>query len=331
MTQEIIPVSTQSIGELANFHANRVAFEDYQKRLAKNTKRRHRAELALFAQYLTLAGLPTLVDDLLDYPPAWAGITHGLASGFVRWMLQAGYAIGSVNLHLSTVKVYCGLAASAEILSHQEHALIALIRGYGYSQGEHVDEEREVTRIGHKKANVVVISRSQAEQLKQQPDTPQGRRDALLVCLLADHGLRCSEIERIKTSAISDGIMTFDRKKVGKKGQRHKLTRDTLLAHQRYMSVARPGEYLLMGSRKGGQLLGRMSARAITARMEVLCERIGIEGASAHDGRHAWATFAVAGGTNVKALQDAGGWKSPAMPMRYINSQEIANEGVKLG
>jgi hypothetical protein len=35
-------------------------------------------------------------------------------------------------------------------------------------------------------------------------------------------------------------------------------------------------------------------------------------------------------GTDVKALQDAGGWKSPHMPLRYAASSRIANAGVKL-
>jgi integrase len=69
----------------------------------------------------------------------------------------------------------------------------------------------------------------------------------------------------------------------------------------------------------------------ITDRARVLCERIGLQGVSAHDGRHAWATFAVRGGTDLKTLQDAGGWNSIVMPSRYAASQKIANRGVVLG
>ena len=31
------------------------------------------------------------------------------------------------------------------------------------------------------------------------------------------------------------------------------------------------------------------------------------------------------------ALQDAGGWASPAMPLRYVEAAKIANQGVLLG
>jgi len=58
--------------------------------------------------------------------------------------------------------------------------------------------------------------------------------------------------------------------------------------------------------------------------------RIGIKGLSAHDCRHAWVEAAVRGKMNLKALQDADGWTSPVMPLRYAWSAEIANEGVVL-
>ncbi|MBC8492724.1 MAG: site-specific integrase, partial [Chloroflexi bacterium] len=52
---------------------------------------------------------------------------------------------------------------------------------------------------------------------------------------------------------------------------------------------------------------------------------------SAHDCRHYWATQAARSGTPIDRLQDAGGWSSPAMPLRYVEAAKIANEGVRLG
>jgi len=332
MTHELVPVETFSIGQLANQYASKNVFADYQERKADHTLRRQRGDLALFSQYLSMAGIFISPEDLQDKSSPWAQITHGLVDGFLRWQVQQGYAIGSINVRLSTVKCYSGLAARSGTLPQGELALIKLVQGYRHKEGVHVDEKREVRRVGKKKETPVSISREEAEKLKTQPDTPQGRRDALLMCLLLDHGLRCGEIADLPVTAIDlkKGMLTFYRKKVDLE-QRHELTRDTLLASARYFEVARPGEYLLMGSCKGGQLQGRMSERAITARMKRLCHGIEIKGASAHDGRHAWATSAVAGGTDIKSLQDAGGWKSPAMPLRYAKSQTIANKGVKLG
>ncbi|MBC8492720.1 MAG: hypothetical protein H8D43_02960 [Chloroflexi bacterium] len=35
-------------------------------------------------------------------------------------------------------------------------------------------------------------------------------------------------------------------------------------------------------------------------------------------------------GTPIDRLQDAGGWASPSMPLRYVEAARIANEGVRL-
>lgn len=43
-----------------------------------------------------------------------------------------------------------------------------------------------------------------------------------------------------------------------------------------------------------------------------------------------WATAAVRNGTDLKDLQEAGGWNSPAMPLWYINVGTVANAGVRL-
>jgi len=49
---------------------------------------------------------------------------------------------------------------------------------------------------------------------------------------------------------------------------------------------------------------------------------------SAHDLRHTWATRAARSGVDPFRLQQAGGWSSLAMPRRYVEDSEIANEGM---
>jgi integrase len=336
-TFDLIPsdnTTNISIGDIANYHAAKHALADYQKRLSANTRRRQVDDLALFAHYLGLAGIGVTGQQLMNDIAAWQGVTHGLVSGFIRYQEQEGYAIGSINVRLATVKRYCSIAAESHIIDAAAAGLIAKVKGYSHKDGRNIDKDREITRKGKKKAEPVLISKDQAIRLKQgQPDTPQGRRDALLMCLLLDHGLRCGEIAQLILSCVNlnEETLTFYREKVDME-QTHELTKDTRVALRRYLECVPlgAGDYLLAGSRKGGQLLGRMSERAITARMNELGERSGITGLSAHDGRHAWATFAIKAGTDVKALQDAGGWKSPHMPLRYAASGKIANAGVKL-
>ena len=327
---ELVPVSqeTLTIGQLANTYAASNVFQEYQEKMAANTLKRHNDDLALFSQFLTHVGMTK--ENLLEDCAEWQGITFGLVEAFKRWQLDQGYAIASINAHLSTVKVYAKLATKAGILSSEAYAMIKMVSGYRHKEGRNVDAKREVTRVGDKKAEAVSISPQQARALKQQSNTPQGRRDALLMCLLLDHGLRCGEVAALTVESlhVSTGLLTFYRQKVDKV-QTHRLTRDTLLAAMSYFEVAKPKEKLLMGSRKGGKLEGSMSERAITDRVRELGERIGVKGLSAHDCRHDWARSAVKA-SDIKALQQAGGWSSPAMPLRYADDATIANEGVKL-
>ncbi len=334
MSTELTPISPLTlVGQIANAYAAQTVFTDYHERIAPNTLRRQTDDLCLFSAYLSDAGLLIAVNDLLHIPGTWGGISHGLVSGFVRWMLGKGYAIGSINVRLSTVKAYAKLAARAGVLFPTEYALIKLVEGYSHAEGRNIDQGREATRKGDKKSQAVSISSTQAALLKNQPDTHQGRRDAFLMCLLLDHGLRCGEVAALIPNdlSISSGTLKFYRQKVDKV-QIHHLTRDTLHAALRYNELSYGGGVkLLLGSRKGGKLEGVMGERAITERVRVLGEQVGLVGLSAHDARHYWVDSAIKGGTDIKSLQDAGGWSSPAMPLRYAASNVIANQGVKLG
>jgi hypothetical protein len=51
-----------------------------------------------------------------------------------------------------------------------------------------------------------------------------------------------------------------------------------------------------------------MTERAITKRVMMLGESIGLIGLSAHNCHHNWAAQAARNGTPVDRLQDAGGW-----------------------
>lgn len=341
-------IQTQDLataGSLANQIAGVSAFSDYRARKAENTRRRQDADLALFADYLRSLGLTP--GDLAGDPAAWAGVTWGLVAGFVRWLLLAEYAVASVNVRLSTVKMYSGLAAQVGTLDRAELALIREVHGYKRAEGKHVDDlrqsqgvstRRQETRTGqqaNKKAQPVSISKAQAAALKTQPDTPQGRRDCLLMCLLLDHGLRAGELAGLTVDNfdLSAGELRFYRPKVDKV-QTHRLTLDTLRAARAYLEQDAPAVGpLWRASRKGkaGKLTNQgMTARAISERVTTLGKLAGVEGLSAHDMRHTWATQAARNGTALDRLQDAGGWASLAMPARYIEAAKVANEGVRL-
>jgi integrase len=339
ITELTVTHTTAEAGIVANHIAARNVFADYQQRKSSNSLRAQYADLATFAGYLSDAGIaaPTS-DELQNDPDAWEGMTWGLVAGFVQWMLRQGLALASINRKLSTVKVYGGLAAQAGVISGAELALIKTVKGYAAKEFKRVDDKRteagQTTRTGAKKAKGVVLTPEQAKALKignpLGADTPQGRRDAVIMTLLLDHGLRVGELAALRVTDVdlAAGELRFYRPKVAK-AQTHRLGKDARAALVAYMPYAPALGPLLRGSRKGGKLDGYgMTERSITIRVGELGAALGIEGLSAHDCRHYWTTRAIRRGADPFAVLQAGGWTSMATVQKYVDETAIANEGI---
>ena len=332
---------------VADARAREDVLERYRERRTAQTLRRQRADIALFERYLAAMGAPVvgMADDLAR----WSYVTFGLVEGFLRWQLQEGYSVGSINVRLNTIRMYTTLAMQAGYLSAEARALIYTVRQFKPIEGRNLDEKRVQQGIatrkeGSKKAEAVVIAPFLCRQLKDMlraQEDDLAHRDLLLVCLLADQGLRCGEVAQLKADCfdMSRGTMTFYRHKVHKT-QTHYLTDDTARAAVRYFERFHPTHMLFEGDRREEKILpdGRirpgkrredgLDDTSINLRVRQLGRLIGIARLSPHDLRHSWATEHARKGVNVKALQQAGGWSSPAMPLHYIQESEIANEGL---
>lgn len=326
-------------GQAANEAGARHTFADHTDRKADNTVRRKRADIALFESFLNECQIPAR--DLFDNPAAWHGVTWGIVKAFGEWQLKRGYAIGSINGRLSTVRTYASLAAQAGAISPDELRLIQTVKGYSSKEAKHIDDRRRAdgvgVRIGAKKAEAVSIPDDIAEKLKAQPETPQGARDRLMMCLLLEHGLRVEEVAILTRKAFDlkanhgNGTLTFYRPKVDKT-QTHKLTPATREAARAYLKYAPEVGTIWRKSSKGtgklgGQIGEKNATRILCYRVELLGRHAGIEGLSPHDCRHYWVTWELAQGTREGDLMDAGGWKSTAMVYRYREAAHIANEG----
>jgi integrase len=348
------PIGLVDVGAIADAFAANYVFGDFRRRKAANTLRSHQAALTMFARFLVLKLRLRLPDDLQLYlteseiaaevepytlwarkfmhdADAWHGMTWGTVQAFVDWQLKAGHAIGTINHRLSTIKRYVGLSFKAGAMDAETYQKIKVVTGFAGKEAKRVDDAREVKRVGNKKAASITLTVDQAKALKTQPDTPQGRRDALLLCLLLDHGLRVGEAVRLEVSnfELKAGMMNFYRPKVDM-WTTHKLTADTLRAVRAWMDSGDCPALgpVLRGSRKGGALTeAGVTERSASERVRELGARLGVEGLSAHDCRHFWATY-WAGRVDLFRLQEAGGWKSLAMPRRYVEWAKIANEGM---
>ena len=358
MTIDLIPLPENSpimiAGKAANKAAARQVFMDYRTRKAKNTIRRQDADLQLFADYLKSVKIP--VGDLSTDPKAWQGMTWGLIEGFVKWQLFEGYAVASVNVRLSTVKQYSQLALKAGALDVSEYAMIRTVKGYSHKEKPNIDgarkaeglETRRSTKARmiqknnelvttSKKSEPIFLTKEQRDIITASDGTPQGKRDALIMCLMLEHGLRVGEVAILQASDfnLSAGTITFERPKTKTK-QTDRLTNRTLQAAKAYLKIApklgniwRASAMKNEGKAKQGRLTKQgMTAGAIYKRVEMAGRKAGIEGLSPHDLRHTFAERAKHNPTKV--LQTAGGWNSPAMALRYQQRGEIANDGLVL-
>jgi integrase len=332
MTDEITPyISLTELGALADQYARLAVFEAYRERKAQNTRDRHRVDLRHFEDYLKHKGVK--VGALYDDPEAWRGVSWGLLDGFRRSMLQQGAAIGTINTRMTTVRKYAELAFAAGVLTHEQHLLIQSVRGVAYKEGINIDKERPVTRTSKRKEKAPTLSNRDRRRLKtEHADDGQGLRDALMMCLLLDHGLRASELTALKVSDVNidAGMMTFWRPKVALRTT-HVLTPDTADALARYQAgglLPDPEEPLLRKSIKSGVVTeSEVGRRSLTKRVRVLGKRIlGLPNLAAHDCRHSWATEYARNHSEFE-LQEAGGWSSLAMPRRYVEMMKIAHDG----
>lgn len=317
-----LAVAAQIADQLAR--ANVLA--SYRQGKGPKTLQRQRVDLALFEMFLAEAGAPTT--GLVDSLALWAEVSPGLVEAFLNWQLVKGYRIGSINVRLSTVKTYVRLAAQAGYIPGDRAQLIELVHGISHKQGRNIDALRQQTSMSAKKHEPTKISPAHVALLKQQllAETMQGdtlaSRDLLLFLLAAEHSLRCSELALLKRENLDleAGLLRIYRQKTDR-WQLHQLTPSALAAAQYYLRLCVVETWLFPGEEPGMGL----ATRSIYDRISLLGKRVGLKALGPHDLRHYYATYSKG---DIGALQQAGGWSSPSMPLKYRIEQEIANKGV---
>ena len=315
-------------------------FESYRGKRADETLRAQDGDLARWSRYLAAVGVAGADCAWSSEPECWSDVSWGVVEGFIRWQAAEGYSLSSIARALSTVRTYAAQAARAGALAPDALRLIQTVEAPAprSREGRNADAQRATTRRPDaKKAAPVRLTAAQARALKRShPDTPQGRRDALLMCLLIDHGLRISEAAELKVTDLdlTEGLMTFYRRKVDRTDT-HKLEPDTLRAARHYFDAGdapAAGPLLRTVERRGADTLGGplsvQGARELVAR---LGHRVGLSGLSPHDLRHYAATVRARLFRDPFALQEWGGWASIATARRYVERAAIANAGSYIG
>ena len=331
---------------IADSFSEALNFQEYHLTCTENTLSRQQNDLALFSRYLQSAGITRHAQDLFHDAEAWRGMSYGLLRGMRQWMYEQGYAIGSINVCLATLRQYCKLAGSAGALTQETIDLILTVKGYNAKEARNVDRMRikqgKATRKGTKKDRPTTVKAGQAARLKRtSTPPPEGKqrrphdqhlpeRDAFLMCLFIEHGFRCGEVIHLNIEDIDvdEGTIRVYRQKTDV-WQVHRFQPQTLIAAEAYLSLDEMKEKtsgpLFVGYR--GWRLGR---RATMERVRQLGRLSGVNTLSPHDLRHYWTQDALRNGTSLDRVQSAGNWTTPTMVLQYAKRTGIANEDVKI-
>src|SRR5258708_3343715 len=208
-------------GQVADRFAQSDAFAEAQATWTANTQRRYLNDLELFSTYLESAHIERPAEALFNDAEAWWGMTFGLLKGFKTWLEQRGYATGTIKGSISTIHVFCRLAGpgptGAGVLDEASLAAILTVKGTSGRKARNLDADRQrrqlPTRKSHKKATPTPLTTVQATTLKKVTTHPEkshtrahdlllASRDALLMGLLVEHALRCSEVALLTIDSI---------------------------------------------------------------------------------------------------------------------------------
>jgi integrase len=325
-------------------------FVEYHRNLTPNTIKRQLHDLENFCDYLEEAKQDKLdrdAKDLYSDPYAWQGMHYTLLQGYVKWARQKGYALGTINIRLATLRQYCKLAGpspeGAGVIDDDTLAAILTVKGSQGKKARNIDAHRQEagipTRIGTKKAKATDLATYQALQLKKTSTATQRKhqtdyqemlsaRDALMMGLLIEHSMRCGEVAALNIEDINlaENIVRFDRRKTDQEDEKQTLKTHTRMAAERYLQLRKEKT----GPLFTGRGVERITERAIHHRVRTLGKLIGVETLSPHDLRHFWAFDALRNNTPIDKVKRGGGWKSTAMVFRYAERSGIANEGVNI-
>ncbi len=336
-----------AMGAVADAYASTDSFKVYHQTIRHDTtKQTQLAALKAFSAFLAQAGIVRTPEQLYQDAEAWRGMSFGIVKAFRIWLENSGFAIGTINHRISTVRTYCKLAQEAGVLSSDALDKIMLVKGYGRELGETIDESRALagksTRVSNKKATPSPVEPEQALTLKEATTRPNSRRvhdttlearDALLMGLLIEHALRVSEVAGLNIENIrffveegkEKAVLTFYRRKT-RQTEKHELEDHTRDAAKTYLAT--------LDRKRGPLFIGyagkRITRQGIYDRVRLLGKQVGIDNLSPHDLRHFWTRDALANGTSLDHVQAGGGWSSPAMVLKYAKVEGIANAGVKI-
>lgn len=268
-----------------------------ERNLADNTIAAYRRDLQAYRAHLAKRGI-TAPDQ----------VTRADVEALIAARREAGAAGTSINRLMSTIKgLHRFMVREGMAATHPTSAM------HLYRAADRLPE---------------CISPDQAAALLDQPfpDTAPGARDRAVLEVLYGCGLRVSELTGLD---VDDLHLDEEYMRVKGKGSKERIVPIAGAARRALASYVLGGarQELLGHARNGGQTSavflnmrgGRLSRQSVHA----LCERagrvVGIEGLHPHALRHSFATHMLAGGADLRVLQEILGHADIATTQIYTH------------
>ncbi len=236
--------------------------------------------------------------------------THRVIRRYLAYLDQARYARRTVNRHLSAVKgFYRWLVAEGRIESSPADVLQGPKQGRSLPRAIHHNEMDRLLSV--------TLEGKTPEEI-----TPEDLRDQAILELLYASGLRVSECAGLQLKGIdlSERLVRVMGK--GSKERIVPLHRTACDALQAYLTQGRP--QLLCGNRSTFAFIStrgnNMSANAVRTVFKRALRRAGLdESLSPHAMRHSFATDLLAGGADLRSVQEMLGHSSLSTTQIYTH------------
>lgn len=278
-----------------------------ERNLSRNTVEAYRRDLTAYLAFSAERGVRE--------PD---GVAKRDIDDFVAHRRDEGYADASIERALSAVKGFHAFMAREGIAQTHPTASVRLPR----------KEERL--------PDVISIADAQALLDQPFPATAAGARDRAELEVLYGCGLRVSELCGLD---LRDLYLDEEFMRVFGKGSKERLVpivgsaRDALQAY-----LAGPRAELAAHSRRGGAPAavflnkngGRLSRQSVYATCERYGRAVGIEGLHPHTLRHSFATHMLAGGADLRVLQELLGHADIATTQIYTHLDRMQLQEVYL-
>ncbi len=288
----VIPKRAAAVTDAARYRESFARYLASERQMSGNTVAAYRRDLARFFQWLAGRGLATLThSDLADYP---------------AWLTDQGLAPTSVARHVVSLKSFFRYLVLEGVLNENQAALVASQKLW-----------RRVPKV---------LSPAEVDKLLTAPlaGEPLWRRDRAILELLYATGARVSEVSNLR---LRDVHLAERFCLCHGKGDKERMVPMGTSAQQvlaAYLERERPklakrrdpeSEFLFLSSRGA-----RLSRERI---WELLKKSARLAGVSAkispHSLRHSFATHLLAGGADIRHVQELLGHASIATTQLYTH------------